>query len=327
MSPNISVINFEQNVLDTKHFSSLDDALKKVNNINLTWVNIPYLQTDAAGKALNAFGIEKPQLLPLKDRPHEYRVTDHEEFIVIEIMITPDSPEHDFQRTEDIVFIMGNNFLLTMVSLPGTISRAIHNPRLKRLNPRNRHAAFLFYFLIKYTLLDNYENILGYLLRQAEQIDDVLILEPNRSHKKNILSLREEIKPLRDNVIALKNVMVLLHADDFDPLMVKAFQYYKNIVHRHVFDMYQEYIALRELIKELMDMHRSNITDSTNQIIRILTVFSTIFLPITFITGFYGMNFEFMPELKVWWAYPLVIFIIVIISLSMLIYMIRKKWF
>lgn len=327
MNENISVINFEQKELDSEHFSSLDDALRKVNTANLTWINIPFLLTDAADKSLKAFGIENPQLLSFSDRPHNYRVTDHEEFIVIEMTMTPESPEMDFQRTENIVFILGKNFLLTLESLPGTISRALHNPRLKRLKPRNRHAGFLFYFLIKYTLLDNYENILGYLLQKAEQIDDVLILEPSRSQKKNILTLREEIKPLRDNMIALKNIIDLLHADDFAPLMVKSFQYYKNIVHRHIFDMYQEYIMLRELIKELMEMHRSNITDSTNQIIRILTVFSTIFLPITFITGFYGMNFDFMPELKLWWAYPLVIFIIIIVSFSMYIYMKRRNWF
>jgi magnesium transporter len=226
---------------------------------------------------------------------------------------------------EQISLVLGENYVLSFqerdTNLFNPIYERIQVPKGK---VRSMGADYLYYVLID-IIIDNYFVILEKVGEDIEDIEDFLIQNPESETlqliyqlKRSSIELRKSIWPMREVINKLQREQSNLIKDDL--------QIYLRDIYDHVFritDLLENY---RDIIFGMLDMYLSSVSNKMNDIMKVLTIISTIFIPLSFLAGFYGMNFIFMPELSSPFAYPTLITSMVIIALVMLFFFKKKKW-
>ncbi len=174
-------------------------------------------------------------------------------------------------------------------------------------------------------VIDNYFNVLEKLGETIEGLEEDLI----RSAKPESLSLLHRLKQgmifLRKSVWPLREFIGALERGE-SALIGKSTADYLRDVYDHTIQVTDSIETLREMLSGMLDTYLSTISNKTNEIMKVLTMIATIFIPLTFIVGIYGMNFDFMPELKLKWGYPAVLIFMAVISVFMLAYFRKKRW-
>ena len=174
-------------------------------------------------------------------------------------------------------------------------------------------------------IIDNYFIILENLEDRIEDLEEKLVEEPTSETLHIIHLLKRDITFLRNSVWPLREVIKILEKGELS-LIQEATKIYFRDVYDHTIWVIDTIERYREMITGMLDIYFSSVSDKMNKIMMFLTIIGTIFLPLTFITGIYGMNFRYMPELKWPWAYPSVLIFMFFISIGMLLYFKKKRW-
>lgn len=227
---------------------------------------------------------------------------------------------------EQISFVLGKDFLLSFQEEAGDFFGPFRDRiKLDQGRVRKKKADYLLYRLID-IIVDNYYAILDNIGLQIEEIEDTIYTNPTekefkriQSIKKELIFLRKALYPLRDAI----NKLVRNESDFIDP----ANERYFSDVYDHVVHLIDSMDTYRDLTSSLMDIHINTLNTRMNEVMKVLTVISTIFMPLTFIVGVYGMNFEFMPELHSPFGYPVVWGVMILITVVMVRYFKKKNWF
>jgi magnesium transporter len=175
-------------------------------------------------------------------------------------------------------------------------------------------------------IIDNYFLILEKLGDLVDNLEVQLVASPKRETLKSIQKLKKEMIFLRRSVWPLREVINSMERGESSLIRSSTYVYLRDI-YDHTIQAIDTIETYRDMLSGMLDIYLSSVSYKLNEIMKVLTIVSTIFIPLTFIVGLYGMNFEFMPELKSPWGYPAVLLLMVIVSLSMLYYFKRKKWF
>ena len=227
---------------------------------------------------------------------------------------------------EQISFVLGKDYLLSFQEEAGDFFGPFRE-RIKQDQGRVRKkkADYLLYRLID-IIVDNYYVVLDNIGQQIEEIEDSIYSNPTEKEfkriqliKKELIYLRKALYPLRDAI----NKLVKNESDFIDPTNERYF----SDIYDHVVHLIDSMDTYRDLTSSLMDIHINTLNTRMNEVMKVLTVISTIFMPLTFIVGVYGMNFEHMPELKWVWGYPAVWGGMIAITIVMVQYLRKKNWF
>ena len=185
-------------------------------------------------------------------------------------------------------------------------------------------ADYLAYALID-AIVDNYFLILEKMGEQIESMEEELIAKPSdktvrmiHSLKRELIFLRKSVWPLRELINSLQKTESSLITDSTEP--------YLRDVYDHTIQVIDTVESLRDMVSGMLDIYLSSISNRMNAVMKMLTIIATIFIPLTFVAGIYGMNFKYMPELEWKWGYLAVLVVMLIIGICMLIYFRRKKW-
>jgi magnesium transporter len=149
--------------------------------------------------------------------------------------------------------------------------------------------------------------------------------EPTESTAQNIHTLKREIISLRRSIWPIREIIKQLEKDDSGLIQDKTIPYLRD-VYDHTIQIVDTIEALRDLVSGLLDIYLSSMSNKMNEIMKILTIISTTFIPLTFIAGVYGMNFQHMPELGWKWSYPLVWLVMIVVAILMLRFFRKKEW-
>ena len=182
----------------------------------------------------------------------------------------------------------------------------------------------MLYSLID-TVIDSYFLDLERVEDEIEDIEENLIENTDPEFLKKIHSIKMDIIILKKVIWPLREMLSTLGSHEYF-LINKSTDYYLRDVYDHSIQIFDTLESLRDRISEMLDIYLSSTSNKLNEIVRVLTVISTIFVPLTFIVGLYGMNFQNMPELQHPLGYPAVLTVILIVALSMLVYFRKKKW-
>ena len=175
-------------------------------------------------------------------------------------------------------------------------------------------------------IIDNYFLILEELGERVDNLEVQLVTSPQAETLKSIQTLKREMIFLRRSVWPLREVISSMERGD-SPLIQSSTYVYLRDIYDHTIQAIDTIETYRDMLSGMLDIYLSSVSNKLNEVMRVLTVIATIFIPLTFIVGVYGMNFELMPELKWRWGYPSVVGLMLVISLLMLYYFKRKKWF
>ena len=223
-------------------------------------------------------------------------------------------------------FVIGEHYLLSFSETENhifqTVIARLENDKGKA---RVKKADYLSYLLID-KIVDNYYLVLDQLEDNMEAVEKLLLREPSQrlageimKQKKLLIMLRKSVNPFRDEVRKITR--------EESKFVTKDTLKYLNDVYDHLNQIIQTIDNFREMISDMMDLLMANNANRMNSIMTSLTIISSIFIPLTFIVGIYGMNFRYFPELEWRYGYPAMMSLMFLIGLSMYIYMRSKKWF
>ncbi len=188
----------------------------------------------------------------------------------------------------------------------------------------SRGADFLFHTLVDY-IVDTYFSALNTLEKEVDDVEARVFEDPDADILKRMFRIRRDLSIIRRVIVPQFEIMSQFTREKFDVVSSKAAIYFSDI-NDHLRVMISTADSQRDSINSAMDLYFSMVSTRTNDVIKFLTILSALFLPATFIVGFYGMNFRFMPEFDWQYGYPFAILLITAVIVGLLIFFRRKKW-
>jgi magnesium transporter len=244
-------------------------------------------------------------------------------FVVLKMLSFDESTGHI--SSEQISLILGKHYLFSFQEQAGDVFDQVRQ-RIRQAKGRIRRSGcdYLAYALTD-AVVDHYFGVLEKLGEKIEDLEEELLKEPTLKTLQTIHSLKREILYFRKQVWPLREVLSALVKDQSN-LIEDMTQVFLRDVYDHTIQVIDTIESLRDVLSGLQDLYLSTISNRMNEVMKVLTMMATIFIPLTFIAGIYGMNFEYMPELKWKWSYPVLWGVLVAIFVSMLIWFKRKRW-
>lgn len=322
----ISIINYDPESLVEKELSAIEEAYPHKDSPPVTWININGLHdVDIIGKIGQHFDIHPLTLEDVVNTAQRPKAEDFDNYLymVFKMLSFDDAAGHI--RSEQISLVLGEHFLLSFQEQNGGGFDPVRQ-RIRRAKGRIRQSGsdYLAYALMD-AVVDHYYLLLEKLGEKIENLEEALLDNPSPETLQTIHGLKREMIYFRKQVWPLREVLNSLLKDQ-SKLIAQTTQVFLRDVYDHAIQVIDTIESLRDVLSGLQDFYLSTISNRMNEVMKVLTVMATIFIPLTFIAGIYGMNFEFMPELKWKWSYPLLWVVLVAIFGIMIFWFKRKKW-
>jgi magnesium transporter len=324
--PAISCITY-----DAAHFSetipeAIDAALPLAPAPAVTWINIDGLHDVALMETIGAhFGIHSLTREDIFNTGQRPKVEEFEGylFMVFKMLYLGSGQRHI--EAEQVSVVLGDNFLLSFQEIPGDVLAPVRE-RLKRGKGRIRTSGpeYLAYALID-AVVDHYFVLLETLGDKIETLEQELLGEPTPGGLQQLYDLKRELIFFRKQVWPTRELLSRLTKED-SPFIDPSVRVFFNDVYDHTIQVIDTLESFRDLLSGLLDVYLSTVSNRMNEIMKVLTIIATIFIPLSFVAGIYGMNFEYMPELKWRWAYPALLGVLLGIFCGMLFWLKRQKW-
>ena len=323
----ITVFNFNRDRFEEQAISSSEQltAYKSLTN-SITWINVEGLSDIALiediGRLFNIHPLILEDVLNTHQRPKVEEYDDCLYLVAKAIQLREVEFSIDYQQISILLF---KNLIFTFKERQDSIFTPI-SERLKNAKGTIRHqeADYLAYVILD-TVVDRYFSIQDSIDDIVDNLEEELLKNPQRGTLTKIQAVKRELIYIRRVVSPQRDMLgVILHTDT--PLIKdKTYVYYRD-VYDHILRVSEAIDSYREILTGLLDVYVSSVSNRMNEIMKVLTVFASIFIPLTFLTGIYGMNFENMPELKTTWGYPILWGIFITIPIALLIFFKKKKW-
>ena len=324
--PVITLIEYDASGYEERKVEQIEEVFACRDNKKVSWINVEGLgDVEVLRKLGEHFGLHPLALedvLHIGQRP---KVEEYEKhyFITSQIPYSGHIGKVDF---EQMSLFFGANFLITIQEDP---TRDVLEPLRVRLRTgrgfaRTRGHDYLAYAILD-AVVDHYFPVLEPLGDKIERIEEKLLQKPTPENLSLIHILKRTLVRLRRNAWPMREVLSAMSRDE-SGLVARETTIFLRDCYDHTVQIMDVIESYRDLITSIMDVYLSSVGIRTNEIMRVLTVVSTIFIPLTFIVGVYGMNFENMPELKFPHGYPICLAVMAIIAAGMLLIFRKKKW-
>lgn len=323
----IRVIDYDKDTFEKLEFEDINEVFNYKEKSTCTWINIDGLHdTELINKLGQKYGIHSLVLEDILNTDHRPKLEDHDNYFHIILKMPYLSENRKSVVIEQISFIIGKDFIISFQEKVGDIFDPIRS-RLenKKGRIRTRKIDYLAYCFID-VIVDNYLLVLENLYDKIEILEDRLINQDPEVTLNEIYELKRSVMFLRKNVIPVRGIIQEMTKGEIELIEDSTVIYLKDI-YDHILHVVSLIDTFREMLSEMFNIYMSNISNRMNEIMKTLTVIATIFIPLTFVAGIYGMNFEAMPELHWKYGYVSVWVIIIITALIMLNYFKKKKWF
>ena len=324
-TPRLTVFNFDEHRLEEKTPIDATEVLTYKDKAGLTWINIDGLHdADLLEKLGAGFGLHPLMLEDIANTEQRPKLEDYGEylFVVVKMLSRPDQTV----LIEQLSLVVGKNLLISFQERRSSVFDPIC-ARLRSGKGRARAsgADFLAYQLID-AVIDDYFVVLERLGDEVEALEDRVIAAPRPNGLRNLHLLKKDMIHLRRSVWPLRDVISAMQRGD-SPLIGEPVRMYLRDIYDHAVAAADTVEAMRDLLNSTLEIHMSNMSNRLNEVLKVLTLITTLFIPVTFIAGVYGMNFKYMPELEWPWGYPAALLLMAVVAAGMFLYFKRKKWF
>jgi magnesium transporter len=322
----ISVMNYDQDRLEEKDLKRIEDSFVFKDTPPVTWINIDGLHDIELIEKVGAhFGIHSLTLEDIVNTGQRPKVDDFEDYIYLVLKMLKYDETTGHIASEQVSLILGPHYLISFQEAEGDVFNFVRERiRKGRVRIRKSGPDYLAYALID-AVVDHYFLILEKIGEKIELFEDRVHAEPTPEILQNIHALKREIIYFRKQVWPIREVLNVWQKTE-SPLMQEAHKVFISDVYDHTIQVIDTIESFRDIIAGMMDLYLSTVSNRMNEVMKVLTIMATIFIPLTFVAGIYGMNFKFMPELEWKWSYPVLWILLIGIFVSMLFYFKRKKW-
>ncbi|MEM6821090.1 MAG: magnesium/cobalt transporter CorA [Verrucomicrobiota bacterium] len=301
------------------------EELPRLQEDRVNWINVTGVHAVDVIRSLGLrFEISNLTLEDILNTEQRPKLDDQQQhiFIVIKMLYC-----HEGRIAyEHVSMILGKHYLITFQEQPWDVFEPIRS-RLRQDSGRIRSAGadYLAYTLID-AIVDNYLLVMDHVEKEVIDLEEMIIENSQHDPIRDLHNMQRELIFLTKTFRSAREVLNRLQRKD-SSLVLESTHHYLEDVNDHMIRAVETLEVQREIVNRLDTLHFSMINLRTNATIKILTTFASIFLPLTFIVGIYGMNFEHMPELHWTWGYPGVMLLLLVIAAGMITYFYRKKWF
>lgn len=321
----IDIHDYSNEHLEHRSVSSVEECKPFVNTNNPTWVQVKGLHDIEFLKELwEEFDFHlliQEDILNTMQRPKIENYQD-QIFMVLKMIYM----ENDELIQEQVSIVFSEKFIFSFQES----DRPIFAPIKKRLeveNTRMRRGGpdYMAYALMD-IIIDYYFEALEKINGEIEEIEERLWSEADNVDLSDMHRLRRQLLQFRKNVWPLRDSINSLLRDDESTLISDETRLFLRDTYDHNIQVIDSLDSNREIMSSLHDMYQTNISNRMNEVMKVLTIIATIFIPLTFIAGIYGMNFEYMPELGWRYSYPVAWTVMIVATIGMVIYFKKKKW-
>ncbi|MFA6372885.1 MAG: magnesium/cobalt transporter CorA [Methanothrix sp.] len=344
--PKITIIDYDEQHYHEAEVKEVEECFRFKDRPTVTWINIDGLhQMDVLEKLGSCYGIH-PLVLEdiLTDQRPKIEDYDDYIFIVLKMLYYDEKGDKkaeerdsgDGEEDEDdlgdtnldmdqVSMILGPNFIISFKEKEVDV----FNPLRDRLRTakgkiRKQGSDYLAYSMID-AIVDHYFLIMEKLGDRFEDLEDVVVSNPEPGILPTIYNLKRDMLFLRKSVWPLREAISKMQRSD-SPLVSEAIKIYLRDVYDHTIQVIENIETFRDMSASLLETYLSSLSNKLNEVIKLLTIISTIFIPLTFLAGLYGMNFRFMPELESPLGYPAVLILMLMVVVIMMVYFRKKEW-
>jgi len=322
----IRVMDYDGDGVCEEEPETVGDLLRFKETAAVTWINVIGLHDiEIIERIGDCFGIHPLVLEDILDTNHRPKLEDYGEYLYI-VLKSFDSLDNAAETgTEQISIILGDNYVISFQEHKQELFEGLRERiRGGKGRIRRQGADYLAYAMLD-TVVDNYFVVLEELGETVEDLEENLVVAPRRNDLQDIHSLKRRMLIFRKALWPLREVVGALGRGDSGLIKEGTLLYVRDI-YDHTIQVLDTLETYRDILSGMLDIYLSSVSNGMNQIMKVLTIISTIFIPLTFIAGVYGMNFKYMPELEWEWGYPGIWTVMILISLIMLALFRRRKW-
>lgn len=323
----ISLTEYDEKDVETREIKSVEEIDPYTDTPQVTWVNVCGLHDTELikqiGEKFNIHPLVLEDILNTETRP-KIEITEKYIFIAMKMLTTNG---HDHQPViEQVSFILGNSFIFSFLEKSDNIFIPIKDRIINNSGKvRKQDSDYLFYTLMD-IVVDQYYLTLEHIEEKIELLDDEVITNTDQSQIKKVYTLKNKLLLIRRSIWPLREIFSRLIREESNLIDKKVMPYLRDLLD-HTIQITETIDLQREIINGLMETHLSLMSYKMNEVMKVLTVIATIFIPLTFIVGVYGMNFDYLPELHWTWAYFAAWGVMIGITTFMIFFFKRKKWF
>ncbi len=322
----ITIMDYDEAHFQEKETKAVEECFAFKDTPGVTWINIDGLhQIDFLEKLGECYGFHPLVLEDILNTDQRPKMEDYGDYLYIVLRMLSYKDQGREIETEQVSLILGPNFVFSFQEKEGDSFDPIRQ-RIRNNKGRIRKmgADYLAYALID-SIVDNYFIIMEKLGETIEFLEEELVTHPVPETLRTIHQLKRELIFLRKAVWPLREVIASLERGELT-LIKEATRLYLRDVYDHTIQVIDTIETFRDMISGMLDIYLSSVSNRLNSVMKVLTIIATIFMPLTFLAGIYGMNFKHFPELEWRWSYPLFWLVSALITISMLLYFKKKKW-
>ncbi len=323
-SVKVHVTDYTPSRIIDRDAKKVEECFPYMKKPTTTWINVTGVHdTEVIEKLGKCFGLHSLTMEDILNTGQRPKVEEFEKYLFIVLKMI--RMEAGGVEIEQVSIVLGKGFVISFQEREGDVFNQIRE-RIKKKGSRFRKLGndYLAYALMD-AVVDNYFSVLENIGERIESMEEELIGNPDPNTLNEIHRLKRELIFLRKSVWPLREVISTIQRGD-SRLFGKRTQIYLRDVYDHTIQVIDTIETFRDMVSGMLDIYLSSVSNRMNEVMKVLTIFASIFIPLTFVAGIYGMNFRFMPELEWEWGYPMVWLVIILMSSSMLIYFRRKGW-
>jgi len=322
----VTVIDYNLEHAEHKELSSASECSDYMKRDSVTWINVDGLHnTDIISEIGDIFNIHPLVLEDIVNTRQRPKLEEFGDQVFISLKMLGVQEDRKSMVMEQVSLVMGKGWVISFQEQKGDVFDSLRNRIMQNQGlTRKNGSDFLLYRLLD-LIVDNYFFVAEFFGETLEELEEDVLENPDTKNLHRIQSIKKLMIQFKRNTSPLREVVNMLDKDEH-PLILKTTKRYLRDLYEHVIQVTEAIDTQRDILGGIMDLHSSGVSNKMNQVMQVLTIIATIFIPLTFIAGIYGMNFEKMPELKWDYGYAYVWALMVALFIVMMVYFRRKRW-
>ena len=322
----IQIIDYDEANLEERDLGSIEECLPYLTRPTTTWINVDGIHdVEIIGKTGGIFHLHPLILEDILNTEQRPKMDDFEDYLFISLKMLIYDTEENRLMMENISLVLGAHFIISFQESEGDVFNPVRE-RIRKAKGRIRKGGhdYLLYALLD-AVVDNYFIVLEKIGEEIESLEEELISDPTPDTSQKIHNLKRELIFLRRSVWPLREVIGNLDKGESQLIQDKTAVFLRD-VYDHTIQVVDTIETFRDMASGMLDVYLSSVSNKMNEVMKVLTIIGTIFIPMTFFAGIYGMNFKYMPELEWPWSYPSIWILFVFIAAIMVTFFKRKRW-
>jgi magnesium transporter len=324
-SVRITYLDYDEQNFQEKQVTDIEECFPFKETPTVTWINIDGIHEvsiiEKVGKHFDLHPLILEDILNTTQRP---KFEDYDSHLFLVLKMLRCDGEKQIVQSEQISIVVGHKFALSFQENVGDVFEPIRD-RIRKAKGRIRkmNSDYLAYALLD-AVVDGYFSVLETTGDKIESIEERLEKEPSEEILRQIHSLKRQMIFLRKSIWPLRELISNLQRSESN-LIAQSTGVFLRDVYDHTIQVIDTVESYRDIVSSMLDLYLSSISNSMNAVMKVLTIIATIFIPLTFVAGIYGMNFKYMPELEWRWGYALALLVMIAIAIGMVIYILERR--